>query len=438
MKLQPTLIHLAAALLVAGTAPAFAQSNPALDELRDEIRKLRDEVNALKKAQAATATAKPADSSGWGERIEQLEIKAKDAVVLGDIGGGFRLPGSETSVKLYGYAEAHLIHDIGRWGGADNFTDLTFQPVGSELAGNPALGQKGKTKLTAQTSRFGFETSTPTGAGSFNTKLEMDFYAYNGTEKGQNRNRLRLRQAYGEYGGFLIGQAWSTFMDLDDLPETVDFNGAIGAPFSRRTMVRYAYGDTKAGYKFTVALEDPEDQFGGGSTGERTPQLIARFDQSFDWGAINIRGLTHEKRSLTASKRGYGIGIGGSYKLTDKDLLMGQYTRVDGDIDQLYGSNGYSIAANGEISFDKNQGLVVGYTKTFSDQLRGTLAYGLNRGDSAQAVNNKQLQQFFVNLIYAPIKNVELGGELIIGERKTFAGEKGAMQRLDLMGRYSF
>lgn len=436
MKLQATLTHLAAALLVAGTAPAFAQSNPALDELRDEIRKLRDEVNALKKAQATTA--KPADNSGWGERIAQLEIKTKDAVVLGDIGGGFRLPGSETSVRLYGYAEAHLIHDVGRWGGADNFTDLTFQPVGSELAANPALGQKGKTKLTAQTSRFGFETSTPTSAGSFNTRLEMDFYAYNGTEKGQNRNRLRLRQAYGEYGGFLIGQAWSTFMDLDDLPETVDFNGAIGAPFSRRTMVRYAYGDAKAGYKVTVALEDPEDQFGGGSAGERTPQLIARFDQSFDWGAINIRGLTHEKRSLTATKRGYGIGIGGSYKLTDKDLLMGQYTRVDGDIDQLYGSNGYSIAGDGSISFDKNQGLVVGYTKTFSDQLRGTLAYGLNRGDSAQAVNNKQLQQVFANLIYAPIKNVELGGEVIIGERKTFAGEKGAMQRLDLMGRYSF
>ena len=434
MKLQPTLIHLAAALLVAGTAPAFAQPNPALDELREEIRKLREEVNALKKAQAAAPATKPVDNSGWGERIEQLELKAKDAVVLGDIGGGFRLPGSETSVRLYGYAEAHLIHDVGRTAPDDNSTNLTFQPVGSEVLANPALGLKGKTKLSAQTSRLGFETATPTSAGTFNTKLEMDFYSYGAG----NRNRLRLRHAYGEYGGFLVGQTWSTFMDLDDLPETVDFNGPIGAPFSRRTMIRYAYGDAKAGYKFTVALEDPEDQFGGGSAHERTPQLIARFDQSFDWGAVNIRGLTHEKRSLSATKRGYGLGVGGSYKLTDKDLLMGQYTRVDGDIDQLYGSNGYSIAGDGSITFDKNQGLVVGYTKTFSDQLRGTLAYGMNRGDSAQAVNNKQLQQLFVNLIYSPIKNVELGGEVIIGERKTFSGEKGAMQRLDLMGRYSF
>ena len=432
MKLQTTLTALAASLLLAAVPTAQAQSAADFEALRAELRKLREEVNVLKQGQAAAA--KPADATGWGERIEQLEIKAKDAVVLGDIGGGFRLPGSETSLRVYGYAEAHLINDIGRAGPSDNSTDLTFQPVGSEVGNNAALGLKGKTKLTAQTSRFGFDSSTPTSAGTFNTKLEMDFYGYSSG----NRNRLRVRHAYGEYAGFLIGQTWSTFMDLDNLPETVDYNGSIGAPFSRRTMIRYAYGDAKAGYKFTVALEDPEDQFGGGSTHERLPQVVLRYDQSFDWGAINLRGLAHEKRSLTATKRGYGVGVGGSYKITDKDLLMGQYTSVEGDIDQLYGSNGYAIDANGAITFDKNQGLVVGFNKTFSDQLRGNVVFGMNKGKTAQAVDNKRLQQWYFNLIYSPIKYVELGGELVLGERQTFSGEKGVMQRVDLMGRYSF
>jgi len=424
MKLQPTLTGLAAAALLAlGQAPAQAQSKADFDAMREEIRQLREELNALKKA---PATAKPADSSGWGDRIEQLEIKSKDAVVLGDIGGGFRLPGSETSVKLYGYAEVHAIHDLKQAGPSDNFTDLGSQPTS---------GQKGRTKLTAETSRFGFETSTPTSLGSFNTKVEGDFYAY-----GKDlRNRLRLRHAYGEYAGFLVGQTWSTFMDLDDLPETVDFNGPIGSPFSRRTMIRYTYGDAKAGYKFTVAVEDPQDQFGGDSANERMPQLVARYDQTFDWGAINLRGLAHEKRSATMSKRGYGIGIGGSYKLTDKDLLMAQYARVEGDFDQMYGSNGYAInGATGEITFDKNQGLVLGYAKTFSDQLRGTVAFGMNKARTEQLLDNKRLQQLHVNLIYSPIKNVELGGELVLGERKTFAGDVGKMQKIDLMGRYSF
>ena len=427
---------LAAAFATAfATLPVQAQSAKDFDDMRQEIKRLRDEVNELKKAKMAEASGtKPADSSGWGDRIEALEIKAKDAVVVGDIGGGFRIPGSETSLRIYGYAEGHVIHDLKASGSSDNFTDPTFQALDGSGA------QNGRTKLTAQTSRFGFETSTPTSAGTFNTKIEADFYGYSAG----NRNRLRLRQAYGEYSGWLIGQTWSTFMDLDDLPETVDFNGPIGAPFSRRMMVRYTYGDAKAGYKFSVAAEDPEDQFGGGSANERLPQFVARFDKSFDWGAVNIRGLLHEKRSLTETKRGWGFGVGGSYKITDKDILMGQYTRVDGDVDQLYGSNGYSIDTTagsptlGAITFDKNQGIVFGYAKTFSDQLRGTVVFGMNKGKTSAAVDNKRLQQLFVNMIYSPFKNVELGAEYIYGNRKTFTDETGTMSRFDLMGRYSF
>ena len=268
--MNQTVIAAAVAASLTSALPVQAQSAKDFEEMRQEIKRLREEVEALKKKGAPAVPA--ADASGWGDRIEQLEIKSKDAVVLGDIGGGFRLPGSETSVRFYGYAEAHAIHDLKAPGPSDTFTDLMFQPLDNSGA------QKGKTKFTAQTSRFGFESSTPTSAGTFNTKLEMDFYSYGAG----NRNRLRLRHAYGEYAGWLIGQTWSTFMDLDDLPETVDFNGPIGAPFSRRTMVRYTYGDSKAGYKLSFAVEDPEDQFGGGSANEKLPQLVARVDKSFD------------------------------------------------------------------------------------------------------------------------------------------------------------
>jgi hypothetical protein len=377
------------------------------------------------------------------DRLDQLELKAKDAVTVGDIPGSFRLPGSETSIRLYGYAEVHLIHDIRAPGPSDVFTDLMFQPLDNT---NP---QKGKTKLTAQSSRFGIETSTPTAQGTFTTKIETDFYAYSaGT-----RNRLRLRHAYGEYAGFLVGQTWSTFMDLDDLPETVDFNGPIGSPFSRRTVIRYTYNDPKIA-KFTVALEDPEDQFGGGSANERTPQVVARVDKSYGWGAVNVRLLTHEKRSFAETKRGMGYGVGGSFKITDTDLFLAQASWVEGDIDHQYGSNGYSIdvdrfedptdptlrthVGTGQITFDKNLGAILGYAKTFTGQLRGNVVYGHNRGKRAAAVDNKTLQQLFVNLIYSPIKNVEVGGEYIHGIRKTFAGDKGTMSRVDLMGRYSF
>jgi hypothetical protein len=436
MNFKPTLIGIVTSLLVCGSLPALAQSNPAIEELKEEIRKLREEVNALKKERAA-----PPAQANWGDRIEQLEIKSKDAVVGGDIGGSIRVPGSETSLRIYGFAEAHLIRDMNETAPGDIFTNLIEQP-------SRGTDTKGKTKMTAQTSRLGFETSTPTQYGTFNTKVEGDFYAYCGSEC--NRNRLRLRHAYGEYAGFLVGQTWSTFMDLDNLPETVDFNGPIGSPFSRRLMVRYTYGDPKAGYKLTGALEDPED-------GARVPNLVLRFDKSFDWGAINVRFLAHEKRVGTESKRGTGFGIGGSYKLTGEDLLMAQWARVDGDYDMMYGSTGYAVdTASGKILFDKNDGLVLGWAHTFSDKLRSNVALGINRSKASAAYvtespnffgaeQAKRLTQLHVGAIYSPIKNVELGAEYIYGQRKFFGvadggsgSSDGKMSRFDLMGRYSF
>jgi hypothetical protein len=333
------------------------------------------------------------------------------------------------SFKFYGLVEGHAIHDFGQSGPSDIFTDLAFQPL--DNSGSP----KGRNRYTGETSRLGLDLSRPVNGKPLAAKLEIDFYGYSQ----EKRNKPRLRQAYAEYGGWLVGKTWSTFMDLDDLPETVDFNGPIGAPFSRRVMLRYGWGDADKGYKWTVALEQPKDQFGGGSGGEKLPIFVARVDKTLPNGAYNFRVMSHEKRSSTGSKRGYGFGVGGRYKLSDKDTLMAQYTRVDGDIDMLYGSNGYAInPTTGALSFDKNQGMVLGYARAFSDQLRSNVALGFNRGQNAQAIDNRSLNQLFMNLIYTPVKGVDLGLELIYGKRKNFTNDVGTMRRMDLMARYSF
>lgn len=336
---------------------------------------------------------------------------------------------STRSFKFYGLLEGHAVRDLSQSGPSDIFTDLAFQPL--DNAGGP----KGRTRYTGETSRLGLDASTAVNGAPLAAKLEIDFYGYSQDK----RNKPRLRHAYAAYGGWLVGKTWSTFMDLDDLPETVDFNGPIGAPFSRRAMLRYAWGDADKGYKWTVALEQPKDQFGAGSSKEKLPIFVARVDKNLANGAYNFRVMSHEKRSPTDSKRGYGFGAGGRYKLTDKDTLMAQYTRVDGDIDMLYGSNGYAInPTTGALTFDKNQGVVLGYARVFSEQLRSNVALGFNRGQTAQAIDNRSLNQLFVNLIYAPVKSVELGLEFIYGQRKNFTSDVGTMRRIDLMARYSF
>jgi hypothetical protein len=446
MKLLPFAPVLALALVL-DAAPAQAQT---MDEMRAELKLLRAEIDQLKQqapaavvpttqapvaltpALQATAAVAPAAQSPVPDPRTAARLRAAASAASqpeSAIPGGILIPGTTTSAHLYGIAEAHAIHDVKQSSSPDIFTDLTFQPL------NSAGGQTGKTQFTAETSRIGFESSTPADKGVISTKIEADFYSYGST----NRNVFRLRHAYGEYDGWLVGQTWSTFMDVDDLPETVDFNGPIGAPFSRRAMVRYAFGDATKSALVTLAAEDPVDQSGGASANERMPELVARLDKTFAWGAVNLRALTHEKRSPTETKRGYGFALGGSYKFGDKDSLMGQYTHVDGDVDQLYGSNGYAInAQTGAITFDRNQGLVIGYAHIFSDKLRGNVSTGFNRGQSAQAVDNRTLEEAFFNLIYSPTKEVDLGGEWIYGSRRTFSDGTGTLSRFDLMARYSF
>lgn len=428
--LTASLIALALATLFVVAQPARAQS---AERQRFRRHAPGDQAPA-RRSQCAQAnrTFEASRHHGLGRAHRAARDQSQKCSGVGRHRWRFPLARRRNSGAFARYAEAHLIHDFKGFGAPDDDTNLSGQPL--DNSGSP----KCRTQLTAETSRLGFETSTPTGVGSVNTKLEIDFYSY----RGGNGNRLRLRRAYGEYAGWLIGLTWSTFMDQDNLPETVDFNGPIGAPFSRRTMIRYSHADAKEGNKCSVALEDPEDPFAGGtvnSANEKMPQRIARFDKACRWGALNARVLGHEKSSFSATKRGFGIGVGGSYKLRDKDVLMGRYTRVDGDVDQLYGSNGYAVdTTTGAITFDKNQDLVVAYAKTCGDQLRGNLVFGTNRGRTAQALDNRTLTRFHVGLIYSPIKTVELGAELISGKRTTFTDDTGTMACFDVMERYSF
>lgn len=428
MKLNHTFLALMAAGLCSLPPAAFAQTAKDFEDLRNELKALRAELAQIKAQQTQQAPA--ASASAWNERIEAVELKQKDAVVLGDIPGSFRLPGSETSIRVYGYAEANMVKDFKGTAPGDTFTNLMEQPLGKS--------SQGKTSLTAQTSRFGFETSTPTSIGTFNTKIEADFYAYCGSEC--NRNRLRLRHAYGEYAGWLIGQTWSTFMDVDNLPETVDFNGPPGATFRRPAQVRYTYHNPQLA-KFQFAVEEPSD-------GARTPNLVARVDKAYDWGNVNARLMTHEQRIEGVSKRGMGLGLGMGYKLTGTTTLMAQYTRMDGDGDGAYliGAN-YPVLSGGTVRLDKSHGLVLGVSNVFSEQLRGTVSLGLvrsrqNLGDAYTtaygATGNQRLYQWHAGLYYLPIKNVELGSELIGGRRTTYAGETGDMLRLNLQARYLF
>ncbi len=430
-------------------------------------------------AAAALSLAGPAMAAdegkpSTGDRLDLVEVKQKDAVVAGDFPGSFRIPGTEVSLRLYGWAELNWIHDFK----GDN-TDIDFAtfPAYVPVEGTPEYERTGRDILTARTSRFGIQAATPTRYGPLGVKLEGDFineprtggtgqygsYKEIFTQQQTSSYGFRVRHAYGSFGGLLVGQTWGTFMDVDNSPETVDFNGPPGSTIIRQPMIRYSHATPKAG-TFTVALENSSSYVLSDSDGlplasslSRIPDVVLRWDGSFGWGNVSLRGVGQEFRvkdgaGIDAAKYGWGAGATAFVKARGgKDFLSLAVTGGDGIGRYLNYIEGaiYDATVN-EILVEKAWGVVGGYQLKPADWVRVNLVYGITRHlendftdhvkaigfDSGRFGVNHQVQQAHLGAIFTPIANVDLGVEGIWAERETLAGEKGDLLRFNFMARY--
>jgi len=474
---------LAAALLLAGgvasaqtALPAPAAPAPAPDDLQAQLRQLKAEVDALRAAQADATS-----------RLDLAEVRSKDAVVAGDIPGSFRIPNTDVSLRLYGFAELNWVHTF--TGDSADIDYASFAPY-IPLDGTPEAKRKNRDYLTGRTSRLGLEAGTPTRFGVLQVKLEGDFNneprtggtaQYAGTrevytQQATSSYGFRVRHAYGQFGGFLAGMTWSTFMDVDNFPETVDYNGPIGNTFIRQPVLRYTYGTMDKG-SFIVALENSAayvldgragDDFGvaTGQSLSRLPDLVLRWEKGFDWGSASLRAVTDEIRfddgsGTHPSARGYGVGASALVKTRGNDWAVLAVTYGDGIGRYMNYIEGavYDPGAD-EIRVERAIGVVAGYQWKARDDLRVNLVYGMThefdnaytkavkalsytdgdgntfKMDGGRFGVNRTVQSGHLGAIFTPVKSVDLGLEGVWGYRKTLAGEKGQDFRLNFSAKY--
>jgi hypothetical protein len=382
------------------------------------------------------------------------------------------VPGTEISLRLYGFAELNWVHDFR--GDSSDIDYSTFAPY-LPLDGTPGARRRNRDYLTGRTSRLGIEAGTPTRYGLLSVKMEGDFNneprtgntAQYGstdnvyTQQATNSYGFRVRHLYGQFGGLLVGQTWSTFMDVDNYPETLDYNGPIGSTFIRQPLIRYTYATPSWG-AFTTALENSSayvlDETGTamGSSLSRVPDLVLRWDRGFGWGAMSVRGMTQELRvddgeGATAAARGWGAAASALVKVPGSGLFTVGLTGGDGIGRYLNYIEGAAFdgGAN-ELRLERAVGLIAGYQVKPAAWVRVNFVYGMTRNfdgdytdlaaasgfDSGRFGVNRMVQQAHVGPIFTVVPGVDLGLEAMWGRRVTLAEEKGDMIRLNFSAKY--
>jgi hypothetical protein len=382
-----------------------------------------------------------------------------------DAPGVFKIPGTDSTIKFYGYVQLDATVDFGgRPPDIENWDWATILP-GVPADDSAAGKRKPQTYLTARTSRFGIQTNTPSPYGNISVKLEGDFNgpSYFQSETYTNSVLFRLRQAYGTMGGLLVGQTWSTFLDMGAYPDGVDFNGPGTIALIRNPMIRYTFGLSDA-MNLAIALENNRGlQYGNDDTDpspvrfQTVPDIHANFTYSGSRGHLSLRGVAQTyTRQLdptvadptNKSKVSVSGAVSGSVKFGG-DTLVAQFAGGPGIGRYFFNAANtpfVTVDANNELQLWTAWGYHVGFTHVWNSTVRSNLVFSQSfivdpkiNDAVATAPQQKDFVQAFVNSFFTITKTVEVGVEYEYGQWKSFAPEvKGTQNRITGTFHYNF
>ena len=361
---------------------------------------------------------------------------------------------ADTQFSFSGYIKADAL-----------VTDYSDGALGSGSAGRdfyvPSLTPVGGNDEGAQfdahirQSRFRITTNSPTSQGdSIKGVLELDFIVTGGgDERVSNSYTPRIRHAYLEYQDWLVGQTWSTFMDVSILPESLDFVGVPdGVIFNRQTMVRYSKGG------FEIALENPESTISTDNLGARevaddnaVPDLIGAYTVKDDWGHVKVAGMVRQLSydngiDVDEDEVGYGMSVTGKLNFANGDDLrmsfnagsgIGRYTAINAATGVVVNPE-----KDNQLEAIESHGYSIAYRHLWSDKARSSVMFAALEVDNPVALTGLQATKSTystrINYLYSPVSALTFGAEYAFAKREVESGLEGDMNRVQFSAKYAF
>lgn len=374
---------------------------------------------------------------------------------------GFRVS-ENTTVKIGGYIKLDAIHSTSSDGPIPSIGRHFYFPPAIPVGGGES---RRYTDFTSRETRFNITSLTQLDTNTIRGFVELDFYGTDGDARISNNYAPRLRHAYIEVNDtWLLGQAFSNFMDLGTFPETLDAQAsAESIYFARAPQIRYTNRTWMPG-TLSVSIESPYNSFDSSSDmplGETVdqsgfPEATFRYQHPTTFGYLDVGGLIkqvstdnlapdNDNRFSSDSTIGYGARLSGAINLGDRGDTLGFSVTYGDGIGRYLGlgavSEGY-IDANGNIRTIPYLGTYVYLRHYWNPKWRSNFVAGTLRVDNDTEqdpfASSKTINSIHANLLWNPLRPLILGMEYVYADREVETGDKGHINRLQFSAKYSF
>lgn len=380
-----------------------------------------------------------------GRIITALATMLALPVMAADAPGYFKVPGTETTLKIYGYAQVDGVYDIDGNYGMDTGMYPTDEGVWHE---STTLDDQWNWRAKG---RFGFTTTTPSSLGDIVVKME-----FQAVDNGGSSNVVKMRHCFGRIGGLTIGKTDSLFADWDASANYMDNDGPLWDFYGngRVNQVSYAFSPAE-GWNIAFGIE--QNKNGATDKSFDTNALVAAVGYSGDWG--HVRGsVAYQKYKSAAtdaiaakttygwvdadsnpatapvwgpittpavpaygsdSKTNVSWGLGANYLVFDgKGNITAQVWEGAG----FYGTDtgikdgkgdGFLVNADNTVDVQKTLGWDLGYSHAVTDSVTVAGGYGQNTWKKDKDVNpfDVKIASWFVNCQWQATKQASFGIE---------------------------
>jgi hypothetical protein len=257
-------------------------------------------------------------------------------------------------------------------------------------------------------------------------------------------------------------------MDLRARPEELDFEGLNAYVNERQPLLRWSkdFGGERS---LAVAIEDPTAEITGGDGKGKFGDLTAHVSREQKWGHLqaavllrNIAGAPDEEPENVSSTFGWGLSLSGQNRFSKGSLQdnfsyqlnLGQgIGRYINDLDSVGGMDAVFDPV-GDLKALPALAAYVAYqhywkrdptrwlgTPGLLKNLRSTLILGYTKVDNFDFQEDdayRRTKRVTLNLLWSPIQSLDLGMELLWGERMNKNGERGNARQFQIVGTFYF